>query len=83
MIEIKIAGPLSTLIYIADTFDLLLQEAFGDARRSHSCRNVTIIRLSITMASQTVILWCTLHPAPGKEAEASLVMLQLEPSRRI
>ncbi|KAL2286560.1 hypothetical protein FJTKL_06912 [Diaporthe vaccinii] len=49
------------------------QEDFGDARRSHSFRNVTAIRLSIIMASQTVLLWCTLHPAPEKEAEASFV----------
>lgn len=83
IIKIKIVDLLSTLVYIDWYIDLLSQEDFGDARRSHSFRNVTVIRLSITMASQTVMLWCTIHPAPGKEAEASFLMLHLEPSRRI
>lgn len=39
--------------------------------------HVTIIRFGVIMASQTVMLWCTLHPAPGKEAEASSVMAPL------
>lgn len=78
IIEIKIVDLLSTLIY-----DVLSQEDFGDARRSRSFRNVTVIRLNTNMASQTVMLWCTLHPAPGKEAEASFVMLYSEASRGI